>query len=555
MDYKKLANLLYGDVTKTPEDYFAMYPARDLPKGAEVTRLGPSPTGYLHTGHLFGAMIDKFVADQSNGVFYLRLEDTDNQRRIEGAEDVAVKMLKTFNCTPEEGFMGSQAEQVGAYGNYVQSKRVEIYRAFAKRITENGRAFPCFCAASAGKADIKQRREKQIEETGNIVDHDPCRNLTLSQIEENLSKNMPWALKLLSKGSPKKTFEFVDLIKGKRELHENCKDVVLMKSNQIPPYAFAHVVDDTLMHTTIVVRGEDWWASLPAHLEIFDALGLKPMRYAHTPNISKIDSTTGNKRKLSKRYDPEANVGYFLAEGYPTVALNEYLLGLINSDFENWRRNNPNLLYTDFPLSIKKITLSNPMFDLVKVNDISKNIISKIPADTLYSNIKNWAKEFDPEFFDTISAQEDFVIKLLSIDRDGARPRKDISHYSEVKGLYSYMFKQYFEQEATLKFELDVGVEKIKEFLNAYKSAYTPQSDKNVWFEKLSQVAFNCGFATTKEYKANPNQYAGSIADASNILRVAITGRSTTPDLCAIMNLLGQAEVNSRIEYVVSNLK
>lgn len=554
MDYKKLANLLYGDVTKTPEDYFKIYPERDLPKGAEVTRLGPSPTGYLHTGHLFGAMLDKFIADKSGGVFYLRLEDTDAKRQIDGADDIAVTMLSKFNCKPSEGFMGTTTAQIGNYGDYIQSNRAEIYRAFAKRITEVGRAFPCFCTSAGSKENIKERRAKQIEETGNIIDHDPCRELTFEEVESNIKAGKPWALKLLSTGDPDKTFEFVDLIKGKREIHQNSKDVVLMKSNGIPPYAFAHVVDDTLMHTTTVIRGEDWWASLPAHLEIFDALSLKPMNYAHTPNISKIDSSTGNKRKLSKRYDPEANVGYFVAEGYPSEALNEYLLNLLNSDFENWRRNNPDLPYTDFPFSIKKVTLSNPMFDLVKVDDISKNIISKIPAEELYLNILNWAKEFDTEFASILETNKDFSIKMLSIDRDGPRPRKDIAHYSEVKNLFSYMFKKYFDQSTTLSIDSKLDKAVVKKFLNEYKNSYTPNNDKTTWFDELSSVASKCGFAPTKEYKLSPEKYAGSVADASNALRVAITGRSTTPDLCAVMNLLGEEETKARIDFVLNNL-
>ena len=336
MDYKKLADKLYKNVTTSPEYYFAKFPARKLAPGAEVTRLGPSPTGYLHTGHLYGAMIDKFAASKSNGIYYLRLEDTDQKRKIEGAADVAYQMLCKFDTKPDEGFMGEGKEQLGDYGSYIQSERLEIYQAFAKRLVELGRAFPCFCNSNEGKEDVKKRRAEQLEDSGEIIDQDSCRNLTFAEIELNLKLGKPWALKLRSTGDPDKTYEVVDLIKGKRELHENCKDVVLMKSNGIPPYAFAHVVDDTLMHTTIVVRGEDWWPSLASHLEIFNALGLTPPKYAHTPNISKIDATTGNKRKLSKRYDPEADVRYFIREGYPVVAINEYLLNLLNSDFENW---------------------------------------------------------------------------------------------------------------------------------------------------------------------------------------------------------------------------
>ena len=300
MDYKRLAEMLYKNVTLTPEYFFEKYPERNLAPGAEVTRTAPSPTGYYHTGGLFGAMIDKLVALKTNGIFYLRIEDTDQKRQVPGAADVAYNMLCKFNTNPEEGIMGEGKKQVGEYGDYVQSKRQEIYTAFAKRMVELGRAFPCFCNASEGKEDIKIRREKQLEESDEIIDKDPCRNLDIATIELNLKMGKPWALRLYSNGDPEKTYEFTDLIKGKRTLHENAKDIVLMKSNGIPPYAFAHVIDDTLMHTSIVVRGEEWWPSLNAHLEIFRALGIKPPKYAHTPVVGKIDEKTGTKRKLSK---------------------------------------------------------------------------------------------------------------------------------------------------------------------------------------------------------------------------------------------------------------
>ncbi len=555
MDYQKLANLLYKNTHTTPEYYYQMFPARNLPAGAEVTRLGPSPTGYLHTGHLFGAMIDKFVADKSNGVFYLRLEDTDQVRQIKEAGNIAYQMLCKFNTAPSEGYMGDGKAQVGEYGSYIQSERLEIYNAFAKRLVELGRAFPCFCAQNTGKSSVFERREKQIKETGNILDHDPCRNLDYATIEMNIKMGKPWALKLLSYGDPDKTFEFSDLIKGKRELHENCKDLVLMKSNGIPPYAFAHVVDDTLMHTTIVVRGEDWWPSLSAHLEIFKALGIKPPKYAHTPNISKIDEKTGNKRKLSKRYDPEADVRFFVYEGYPTVAINEYLLNLLNSDFENWRKANPDLSYTNFPFSLKKISSSNPMFDMVKINDISKNIISKIPAKELLQKIVDWANNFDEEFAKVLLLHQDMAEKLLAIDRENARPRKDIGHFSEVKTLFSYMFNEYFDRASALSFDPKLKKDDICNFLSKYQQTFNINDSKDEWFEKLKTCASDCGFVDMKTFKANPEAHKGNIADASNIVRIALTGRSNTPDLYEIMKLLGTDEINTRISYVLKNLK
>ena len=556
MDYQKLASVLYKNIHTTPEYYYQKFPERNIAPKAEVTRIAPSPTGFFHTGTLYGAMIDKFLADKSNGVFCLRIEDTDQKRKIQGAADLAHQMLCKFNNAPTEGFKGEGKPEVGDYGSYIQSNRTEIYHAFAKRLVELGRAFPCFCKQSEGKEDIKERRAKQLEETGAIEDKDPCRNLDIADIELFVKMGKPWALKLLSTGDPEKTFKFTDLIKGEREIHENAKDVVLVKSNGIPPYALAHVVDDTLMHVTTVVRGEEWWPSLSAHLEIFRALGLKPPKYAHTPVISKVDEKTGNKRKLSKRYDPEADTRYFIVEGYPTVAVNEYLLNLLNSDFENWRKANPDAPYTEFPFSVKKIGSSNPMFDLVKINDISKNIISKIPGEQLLRNIVDWANEFDPDFAAVLLRNQDASEKLFALDRDGAqRPRKDIAHYSEVKDLFGYMFDEYFDKQTSLVFDEKQKTENIKKLLEEYVKVYDIADDKQAWFEKLKTVAEACGYVDMKTYKANPDAYIGNIADASNIVRVAVTGRANTPDLCSLMQLLGKEKVLSRINFVINNLK
>ena len=554
MDYNKLAQLLYKKVTLTPEYFYEKYPARNLAPGAEVTRTAPSPTGYYHTGGLYGAMIDQLLAQKSNGVFYLRIEDTDQKRQVSGAADIAYNMLCKFNTKPDEGFMGEGKAEFGDYGPYVQSGRLEIYETFAKRLVELGRAFPCFCNATEGKQDIKERREKQLEESETIIDKDPCRNLDIATIELNIKMGKPWALRLLSLGDPEKTYEFTDLIKGKRTLHENAKDVVLMKSNGIPPYAFAHVVDDTLMHTTVVVRGEEWWPSLNAHLEIFRAFGIKPPKYAHTPVVCKIDETTGTKRKLSKRHDPEADTRYFVSEGYPTTAINEYLLNLLNSDFENWRKANPDLHYSEFPFSIKKISSSNPMFDLVKINDISKNIISRIPAKQLLRDIIDWANEFDEQLAKIFLSNQEKAEKLLSIDRENSRPRKDIGFFREVKSLFSYMFNEIFDQKTSLIFDEKYSKDDIKELLTEYSKVYSIEDDKQQWFENLKVCADKCGYVDMKTYKANPEAYKGNVADASNIIRVAVTGRTNTPDLCEIMKLLGKDEVLSRLAFVIENL-
>lgn len=545
MDTQKLANLLYPNA-KPVEYWLEKYPPRELKRGAEVTRLAPSPTGYLHTGHAYSALINKLTAEKSGGIFYLRLEDTDQKRLIEHAGDIAYNMLVSYNLSPNEGYRGDELAQIGDYGDYVQSKRLNIYQSFAKFLVEKGRAFPCFCKKSEGIEDVEERRQKQLEESGEILEHDPCRNLSLEEIEEKLAAGEEFALKLKSKGDPEKTFKFTDLIKGEREIRENAKDIVLMKSNGIPPYAFAHAVDDSLMHTTIVVRGEEWYPSLSAHIELFKALGFKPPKYAHTPVICKLDEN-GNKRKLSKRKDPEADVRYFIVEGYPKVAVIEYLLNLLNSDFEPWRAANPTLSYKEFPFSIEKIGSNNPMFDFVKLADVSKNYISHLTADEVYSMLVEWAKSFDVDFCKTLTENADFSKAVLNIDRDVPKPRKDISKWSEVKSYYDYMFY------GIKTYELDgLDKKKFKEIIAAYKDIYSEEDDKETWFNKIKAMAESLGYATNnKDYKANPESYKGNVADVCTYIRLALTGRKNSPDIYSIARVLGTREVNRRFEKVV----
>lgn len=550
MDYKKLAELLYPDVKHDMQYYLDLYPARKLPEGAEVTRLGPSPTGYLHIGHLYSAMISRITATNTHGVFYLRLEDTDQKRYIPGAGDVAYEMLCYYGVEPDEGYRGDNKAQVGNYGDYVQSHRTEIYKAFAKELVKRGRAFPCFCGANDSKDDILERREKELEASETITEHDEhCRNLSFEEIEANIKAGKPWALKLLSTGDPEKQHDFVDLIKGKRVIRENGKDIVLVKSNGIPPYALAHVVDDTLMGTTIVVRGEEWYPSVAAHIETFLALGLKPPKYAHTPVISKLDGD-GNKRKLSKRKDPEADVRFYIEQGYPVESVKEYVLNLLNSDFEIWRNNNPLAPVSEFQFSIKKIGSNNPMFDFDKLNNISKNVISKWSAEKVFDNLLEWAKIYDKQYAFLLENNKPVMIKMLSIDRGGDRPRKDIYAWSMVEDLYRYVFETL--EPASVDERIDKT--RAKEFLQDYAQKYDLLLDKQAWFEQIKAIALEHGFADNKEYKANPSIYAGSIADACNLVRLAVTGKTASPDLCSIMQLLGREKVQIRLENMIKSL-
>lgn len=549
MDYNKLANLLYPNIKRDAHYYLAKYPKRELPQGAEVTRLGPSPTGYLHIGHLYSALISRITATQTNGVFYLRLEDTDQKRFIDGAGDVAYNMLCYYGVEPDEGYRGSNLPQIGDYGDYVQSNRTEIYQAFAKELVKNGRAFPCFCEKSESKNDILERREKDLAENDTITEHDNvCRNLTFEQIEANIKAGKPWALKLLSKGDPNKTHTFIDQIKGKRTIRENGKDIVLVKSNGIPPYALAHVVDDTLMGTTTVIRGEEWYPSVSAHLELFDALNLPAPKYAHTPVISKYDNIDGNKRKLSKRKDLEANVEFYIETGYPVQSVIEYVINLLNSDFEQWRAKNPLAPLSQFDFSIKKIGSNNPMFDFDKLNNISKTVISKYSANQVYDELLVWAEKFNPAFAQKLIACKNTAIEMFSIDRGGDRPRKDIYAWSQVEELYNYIWG---DVDAVLDAKFKNA--NCKQFLTEYVNKYDKNLDKQAWFAQIKEIALNNNFADNKDYKANPDAYAGNIADACNIVRIAITGRSNTPDLCSIMQLLGEKVVKQRINNLLKS--
>jgi len=552
MDYKKLADLLYPNVKLTIDDCIKKYPKRNLEKGQEVTRFAPSPTGFFHIGGLYSSLVDYFTAKKSNGVFYLRLEDTDQKRLVKGSSDIVVDCLNFFNVTPNEGFAGEDKDEKGIYGPFVQSKRLELYHSFAKELVLRGKAFPCFCEKPEGIEEIKEKRQEEIEESDDIDQKDPCRNLSYEEIEANIKAGKPFALRLKSEGDANKTFKFKDEIRGEKEIRENEKDIVLVKSNGIPPYSLAHIVDDTLMGTTVVVRGEEWYPSLPAHLEIFKALNLPAPKYAHTPVMCKIDEESGNKRKLSKRKDPESNAMFFIENGYPPVPVVEYVLNLLNSDFEPWRTKNPDLSYEEFPFSIKKIGINNPMFDIVKLENYSKTYISKLSAKELYNNILNWAEKFNPNFYNYLKENKDLAINALNIDRENAKPRKDIAKYSEVEDYFAYIWQDEFEKlnsfdEVVLN--TNNREETIKKILNGYANVFNLADDKQTWFDKIKTFANEIGFAgDTKAYKQNPENYIGSIADITSIIRIALTGRKNTPDLYEIMKLLGENKIKERLK-------
>ncbi len=549
---EKLAQLLFPHITKTPDDLEAMYPPRNLPEGARVTRFAPSPTGYLHMGGFFGALVDILTAESTGGVSFLRVEDTDKKREIDDGVSAIINGFNYFEVEFTEGVTGFGTEK-GNYGPYTQSQRVEIYQTVAKSLVEKGLAYPCFCSAD----ELTALREKQ-ETDGALIKgyfgkYAKCRDMSFEEQERRINAGESYVLRLRSMGSEDKRIAFDDVIRGRIEMPENIIDEVLLKSDGIPTYHFAHACDDHYMRTTHVIRGEEWISSVPKHIELFKVCGYKLPKFAHTPQVLKIDEETGEKRKLSKRKDPEAAVGYFVEEGFPKESVLEYLLTLINSNFEDWRRANPREDISKFPFNLKKMSSSGCLFDLVKLNDVSKNVISVMSAAKVYENVAKWSAEFDPEFNAVFTKDPAFSTAVLNIDREGPKPRKDIAKWSEVKAYVSYFYNELYT--ADTKFDEKLAAEDVKAILTKYLEIYDPADDKDTWFAKIKDMCEPLGFTpNVKEYKKNPDAYKGHVGDVSGVIRMAVTSRSNTPDLCAIMQLLGKDEVTARINNAISTL-
>ncbi len=541
---KELANILFPNVTETPEQLLEKFPKRELKEGARVTRYAPSPTGFMHIGNLFSAFISERVAHTTGGVFYVRIEDTDKKREVEGGVSGILRDLSAFGCVVDEGVIGENEEK-GIYGPYHQSCRKEIYHVFAKSLTEQGLAYPCFCSSEALDS-IRKNQEANKITTGYYGQFAVCRNLTLEEIKKNLNEEKPFVLRLRSPGSDEGKVIFEDMIKGKIEMPENTQDIVLLKTDGIPTYHFAHAVDDHLMGTTHVVRGDEWIASAPIHLQLFKLLGFRPPKYAHISPLMKEEN--GGKRKLSKRKDPEAAVSFYFEQGYPAVSVREYLLTLANSNFEEWRRANKNAEQDSFPFNLKKMSSSGALFDLIKFEDVSKNVISLIPAEEIYNYISDWAEKYDPEFYRLFTASPEFSKRIFSIDRGGNKPRKDIAKWSEVPEYTRY----FFEKPRVYDLPENIGKQEFKNILSAYKNIYDENADKDSWFAAMKGICEGLGFCPeVKEYKKNPDAFKGHVGDVSTAVRVAVTGRRNTPDLYEIMKLLGRDEVIARIEKAI----
>ncbi len=551
-DCNKLAELLFPHITGTVAELEEKYPERNLPEGARVTRFAPSPTGYLHIGGLFGALVDVLTAKATKGVSYLRIEDTDKKREIDDGVSAIINGFESFGIDFDEGVTGFNEEK-GVYGPYTQSQRAEIYQTVAKELVQKGLAYPCFCTAEELSAIREEQEKGDALIWGYFGKWAKCRDLSFEEIEENIKAGKPYVLRFRSDGQEDKRIFFDDIIRGKIEMPENIIDEVLLKSDGIPTYHFAHACDDHFMRTTHIIRGEEWISSVPKHIALFKACGFKVPKYAHTPQVMKIDEEDGTKRKLSKRKDPEAAVSYFVEQGFPKESLIEYLLTLLNSNFEDWRRANPKEDAFAFPFNLKKMSPSGCLFDLVKLNDVSKNVVSVMDADTVYNYIAQWAEKYDEEFYNEFTKNPEFSRNMVNIDRESPKPRKDIAKWSEVKEYFAYMFDAYF----TPDFDLpeNINKEDAKAILEKYLEVYDEADDKDVWFSKIKDMCEPLGFTpNVKEFKKNPDAFKGHVGDVSTVVRLAVTGRKNTPDLCSIMKLLGKDTVTSRINETIKSL-
>ena len=547
MDNKKLAELLFPHITKTPEDYDALYPQRDLPEGAKVTRLGPSPTGFIHLGNLYGAFVDERLAHQSGGTFYLRIEDTDDKRYVEGAVEIIINSLRFFGINFDEG--ATMEGDTGIYGNYTQSQRGEIYQCFAKKMVAEGTAYPCFMS----EEEIVQIHEQQDAEKANPGIYGKwarSRNLTMEEIEAKLAAGTPYVIRLKSDGDmslPEDQIRRVQVKDGIREILDfpaNDQDTVILKATGIPTYHFAHVVDDHLMRTTHVVRGAEWLPSLPIHVELFEKLGWEPPIYCHTAQLMKIDEETGNKRKLSKRHDPELSLDYYRNMGYHPAAVREYLLTILNSNFEEWRIANPDADINEFQFTTEKMSTSGALFDLNKLNDISKDVLLKISAADLYDFLKGWAEEFKPELLHLFEDRA-YLERILDLGRNEAKPRKDHIYAQQMIENISYFFDDMFKIEDEMPAEAAADVPVI---IAKYLESYDHSDDQTQWFEKIRQITEELGYAVKpKDFKKNPDQYKGHVGHVSTAVRVALMGRQQSPDVWEIQQILGEERTRARL--------
>ncbi len=547
---KELADLIFPNITKTVEDYENIYPKRNLKEGTMVTRFAPSPTGFIHVGSLFGANLDRRLADATNGICYLRIEDTDGKREVDDGINLIINGLKVFGIEFDEGPING-TEEKGAYGPYIQSHRKEIYQCYAKSLIERGLAYPCFCSAEELDA-IRERQEKLKIVPGYYGEFATCRRLSESQMIERVKNGDPYIIRLKSPGSMSKKIRFKDMIRGIIEFPENVQDVVIIKSDGLPTYHFAHAIDDHLMRTTHVIRGEEWISSIPLHVQLFEVLGFEMPEYIHTPTIMKEDN--GSKRKISKRKDPEAAASYYKEHGIPKEAVIDYLMNILNSNFEEWRRQNPLSPLSEFKVNPHKISSSGALFDLVKLNDVSKNTIAYFSAEKIYNEGLEWTEEYDKDLANLMKKYKDFTINILNIERTGTKVRKDIAKWSDLRENLEYLYDEvFFEKSIEYEWQNIKDKNEIKNIIKDYLKIYDENDDKDTWFNKIKDLSEKYGYAReVKEYKKNPESFKGHVGDVSSVIRIALTGRKNTPDLYEILKNLGKERIEKRFNLVIN---
>ena len=547
MDFKALANLLFPNVTESPEETEAKFPARNAPEGAVITRMAPSPTGFVHLGNLVQGLISERMAHQSGGVLFLRVEDTDAKREVPGAVEVLIDTLKHYGITFDEG--ATHDGDFGSYGPYRQRQRAALYHVFAKKLVAEGQAYPCFCTEEDLTA-MREQQEANKENFGYYGKYAIWRDRSIEDIQAEINAGKPWVLRFRSTGSIENQFKFDDVVKGKLTITENDIDHVLLKSDGIPTYHFAHAVDDHLMGTTHVVRGDEWMATLPFHIQLFKALGFKLPKYVHIGPLMKMDGTS--KRKLSKRKDPELALTFYKAEGFPVEAVYEYIMTLLNSNYEDWRRANPTAPATEFKFSAKKLNPAGNLFDYAKLTDVSKNVIATMDAEKVYTLLVEWAKEFDADFAEKLQSDPDLAKAVLAIGRGGKKPRKDIAVWKEAKAYMGFFYDAYLEKPV---FDEKFSADTVKTALSKFLEKFDIADDSSVWFDKVKAITEEMGFTTDmKAYKADPDAFPGTVADVSTFIRQAVTGKTNSPDLYMVMQILGYDKTVARIKAVMEAL-
>lgn len=547
MSNENMAELLFPDVQQLPADIYSQYPPRNLTASAMVTRFAPSPTGSLNIGGLYATLISERLAHQSNGVFFLRIEDTDKKREIKGSIENIINSLKYFGIHFDEG-PSSSGDEKGAYGPYKQSSRIQIYKVFIKHLVVNGLAYPCFCDTD----DLQKIRINQQDlkvTTGYYGKWAKHRDITFQQAQEEISNGKPFVIRLRSSGSSNIRIRYNDLVKGPIELPENDQDIVIMKTDGLPTYHFAHAIDDYLMGTTHVFRGDEWLSSVPIHIQLFQTLGFRIPEFGHIAPIMKQVGTS--KRKFSKRKDLDGTAEYYKEQGYPGIAICEYFMNLINSDFEEWRMVNPHKSFKDFFINTDKMNASGALLDMYKINDISKDVISILTGKQVFDHLYTWSKEFDPELYTLIDKDKKYTVNILNIGRTNVKPRKDYSKWSDIKPMIAFFYDELFEKDVLSGYKLPTSVnfDVAKEIVLGFSKSYRFNNEKEAWFHKIKELAGELGFAKDmKQYKANPNNYKGHVGDVAMVIRVALTNRTNTPDLFDIMKVMGETRVLSRMQ-------